>query len=80
MAQKPYTLQYDQIFAVVDYHYRALPHAPLIISEGANTMDICRELIDIRRPRGYVDAGTSFYACNGAFRSTRVVIGMLIPF
>lgn len=53
-----FQLRFDEIFPVIQYHLDSLPIYPVIVAEGANTMDRCRVHLSVRRPRGYLDAGT----------------------
>ena len=53
-----FELRFDEIFPIIQYHLDLLPIYPVIVAEGANTMDKCRVHLSVRRPRGYLDAGT----------------------
>lgn len=45
-------------YAVFHYLNQVLPPSPIIVSEGANTMDIGRSMLPNRLPRHRLDAGT----------------------
>jgi len=51
-------LKYYTAFAALQRAFDTLPNYPLIVSEGANTMDLCREVLRVQQPRSYLDAGT----------------------
>jgi len=51
-------MDYHTAYAVLLRHLSAVKPAPVIVSEGANTMDIGRSLIPISEPRIRLDAGT----------------------
>lgn len=57
-ASGPRHLSYAEAFACISQQLEFLAVPPILVSEGANTMDQCRELLSVRAPRSYLDAGT----------------------
>lgn len=51
-------LDYHTTYSVIIKHFKATSPQPVVVSEGANTMDIGRSLLDISEPRSRLDAGT----------------------
>ena len=56
--ENPSSLGFQEALVCVDKVLVQMDTIPTIVCEGANTMDRCREIISIRKPRGYLDAGT----------------------
>lgn len=51
-------MDYYDAYGVINDHIQRLAVPPIIVSEGANTMDIGRVVIQIEEPRTRLDAGT----------------------
>ncbi|GAB5033892.1 2-hydroxyacyl-lyase-like, partial [Nannochloropsis oceanica] len=58
LAKVKVPLDYHTTYAVILKAIAALPTPPVIVSEGANTMDIGRSLLNMTTPRARLDAGT----------------------
>jgi 2-hydroxyacyl-CoA lyase 1 len=58
LAKVTVPLDYHTTYAVILRHLASLSPSPIVVSEGANTMDIGRSLIEIQEPRTRLDAGT----------------------